>query len=81
MQIWQNDVSGRREPRMGNTCIDKGGLQTSSKDKEVINTQDTNTVSRFRGQEETHVLYGQSQTRVCKLYPLGQIWPLACYYK
>ena len=37
---------------MGNTCIDKGGLRTCSKDKEVINTQDTNTASRFPGQSE-----------------------------
>lgn len=60
MQIWQNEVSGTREPRMGNTRIDKGGLQTRSKDKEVINTQDTNTASRLPGQEETYVFYGPS---------------------
>lgn len=57
MEIWQNDVSGTREPRMGNTCRNKGGLQTCSKDKEVIDTQDTNTTSMFPGQEETYIVH------------------------
>ena len=42
---------------MGNTCRNKGGLQTCSKDKEVIDTQDTNTTSMFPGQEETYIVH------------------------
>lgn len=72
--IWQNEVSGTRKPRMGNARIDKETTDTF-KDKEVINTQDTNTASRLPGQEETYVFLAPSQTRACKLYPLGQIWP------
>lgn len=71
MEIWQNDVSGTREPRMGNTRRDKEGLQTCSKDKEVINTQVTNTMSMCPGQEETYILHEQSQDRSLQVVSSG----------
>lgn len=74
MQIWQNEVSGTRKPRMGNTRTDKGGLQTRSKDKEVINTQDTNTASRLLDRKKHMYSMGRLRQEPASCI-LPQIWP------